>query len=75
MARSRRKTPIAGVTTAASDKAFKTQEHRRARRALRTLDLTVDDLPQEKQFGDPWRSDKDGKHPFDPTERPELMRK
>lgn len=75
MSRSHRKTPIIGVTKAPSDKTFKTGEHRRARRALNQTDLTADDAPHEKQFGDPWRADKDGKHPFDPKERPELMRK
>ena len=39
------------------------------------IDLTADDAPHEKQFGDPWRADKDGKHPFNPKEYPELMRK
>lgn len=72
MSRSRRKTPIIGITTVPSDKAFKTSEHRRA---LRQTDLTEDDAPHEKQFGDPWDGDKDGKRPFDPKERPELMRK
>lgn len=75
MSRSHRKTPIIGVTKAPSDKAFKTTEHRRARRALKQIDLTADDAPHEKQFGDPWRADKDGKHPFDPKECPELVRK
>ncbi len=75
MSRSHRKTPIIGVTKAPSDKTFKTREHRRARRALNQIDLTADDAPHEKQFGDPWRADKDGKHPFDPKECPELMRK
>ena len=35
MARSRRKNPGCGTTTAASDKPFKQQEHRRERAALR----------------------------------------
>lgn len=33
MSRSKRRTPKTGITTAASDKAFKTAEHRRERRA------------------------------------------
>lgn len=75
MSRSHRKTPIIGVTKAPSDKTFKTAKHRRARRALNQIDLTADDAPHAKQFGDPWRADKDGKHPFNPKEYPELMRK
>lgn len=75
MSRSHRKTPTIGVTKAPSDKAFKPSEHRRARRALNQIDLTADDAPHEKQFDDPWRTDKDGKLPFDPKEYPELMRK
>ncbi|MBK5945223.1 hypothetical protein CCR83_01865 [Rhodobacter veldkampii DSM 11550] len=75
MSRSHRKTPIIGVTKAPSDKAFKAIEHRRARRALNQIDQTANDAPHEKQFGDSWRADKDGKHPFDPRECPELMRK
>lgn len=64
MSRSRRKTPISGVTTARSDKLFKRVEHRRERRAVRhVLDVTVDDvgIPGRKLFGDPWNSQKDGK--------------
>ncbi|NCU19630.1 hypothetical protein EOM89_02590 [Candidatus Falkowbacteria bacterium] len=75
MSRSHRKTPIIGVTKAPSDKAFKTSEHRRVRRALNQIDQTANDAPHEKQFGDLWRADKDGKHPFDPKECLELMRK
>lgn len=75
MFRSHRKTPIIGVTKAPSDKKFKTIEHRRARRALSQIDLTEDNMLHEKQFGAPWRANKDGKHPFDPRECPELMRK
>jgi len=75
MSRSHRRTPIIGVTKAPSDKVFKIKEHRRARRALKKIDLTEDDVPHEKQFGDPWRADKDGKNLFAPKECPELMRK
>ncbi|WP_303704496.1 hypothetical protein [Celeribacter baekdonensis] len=75
MSRSHSKTPIIGVAKAPSDKAFKTSEHRRARRALNQIDLTEDDVPHKKQFSDPWHADKDGKHPFSPKECPELIRK
>jgi hypothetical protein len=56
MSRSRRKTPIFGITTAKSDKEFKVREHRRARRAQRQ---GVEAHP--KACGDPWKSVKDGK--------------
>jgi hypothetical protein len=37
MSRSRRKTPIFGMTTAESDKPFKVAEHRAERRAYRAI--------------------------------------
>jgi hypothetical protein len=37
MSRSRRKTPIIGMTTAPSDKAFKVDEHRAERHAVRAV--------------------------------------
>lgn len=46
MSRSHRKTPICGMTTAASDKAFKKTEHKRARRAVNARDLELDDAPR-----------------------------
>jgi hypothetical protein len=75
MSRSRKKTPVAATTTAASDKAFKQMEHRRARRAVKALDLTESDPPEPKAFGDPWNSQKDGKIYFDADRHPDLMRK
>ena len=75
MSRSRKKTPVAAITTAASDKAFKQSEHRRARRAVKALDLTESDPPGEKAFGDPWSSCKDGKSRFDRRTHHELLRK
>jgi len=74
MSRSRRKTPVSGITTAESDKAFKVAEHRRARRATRAA-LPVSEGPIPKQFGNPWASAKDGKKRFDPAAHPKLMRK
>lgn len=50
MSRSYRKTPICGMTTAASDKAFKKAEHKRARRAVSACDQP----PAGKSFGNPW---------------------
>ena len=75
MSRSRRKTPVTAVTTKASDKAFKQHEHRRARRAVKALDLMESEPPGDKAFGDPWNSRKDGKSRFDADRHPEFMRK
>lgn len=60
MSRSRKRTPIRGMTTAESDKPFKRIEHRRERRVVRSRILD-EDLPSPKAFGNPWKSDKDGK--------------
>lgn len=75
MSRSHRKTPIAAITTAESDKAFKQLENRRARRSVKTLDLTEDEPQAAKAFGDPWKSEKDGKAHFDAKKHPKMMRK
>ncbi|OYW34842.1 MAG: hypothetical protein B7Z41_00725 [Rhizobiales bacterium 12-66-7] len=62
MARSKRRTPIFGNTTAESDKKFKRAENRRARRCARvSLGIGGDPAPA-KAFGSPWDSEKDGKH-------------
>lgn len=62
MSRSRRRTPIAGHTTARSDKWFKSSEHRRERAAVRSaLSDDADVLPHPNEFGSPWASPKDGK--------------
>lgn len=60
MARSRKKVPIHGITCAESDKPFKRIEHRRERRAVRAR-ILEEELPPPKAFGNPWKSDKDGK--------------
>ena len=75
MSRSRRRTPICGVTTARSDKACKRRANRQARRALSALDLAAEDPLGAKLFGDPWTSEKDGKQWFDAARFPEEMRK
>jgi len=73
MSRSRRKTPIAGVTTASSDKQFKKAEHSRERVTARIAVVRGDDPPHRKSFGDPWKGDKDGKLYW--PDRPKLLRK
>ncbi len=75
MARSYRKTPICGMTKAASDKAFKKAEHKRARRALSACDLEFDDAPADKLFRNPWGAPKDGKQWIDQARFPDIMRK
>lgn len=75
MSRSYRKTPIIGMTTKDSDKPFKKAEHKRARRAVNARDLSTDDPPAEKQFGNPWGAPKDGKQWVDAKRFPEIMRK
>ncbi|GFE65100.1 hypothetical protein [Litoreibacter roseus] len=75
MSRSRRKTPITGITKAESDKRFKKVEHKRARQKLKAADLTEYTQPDPKAFGNPWASDKDGKQRIDPDKFPDLMRK
>lgn len=61
MSRSTRKTPISGITTADSDKFFKVKEHRRERRSARVALEAGREPPASKAFGDPWKSQKDGK--------------
>lgn len=61
MSRSRRKTPIFGITTAESDKWFKSHENRRQRRVVK-IEVEMGVSPTAaKAFGNPWSSTKDGK--------------
>lgn len=75
MSRSRRKTPIVGMTTAESDKPFKEAEHRRERRSVRAAVKQLEDAPDPKLFGNPCHAEKDGKQWLDLSHRGELMRK
>jgi hypothetical protein len=77
MSRSRRKTPIRGITTAQSEKQDKRIANRRLRRRVRSA-LRVDPdapLPLLREVSNPWRMDKDGKMLVDPARHPEFMRK
>lgn len=66
MSRSRKKTPIFGITTARSDKPFKKAEHQRERSAVKkALAQRKELLPHPKKFGNPWASPKDGRKWFD----------
>jgi hypothetical protein len=64
------------MTMSESDKPYKQQENRRARRVLRSLPVADEDevLPTAKDFGDPWGGPKDGKQ-FVRSAEPKLMRK
>ncbi|MGF7004533.1 hypothetical protein [Aminobacter sp. BE322] len=74
MSRSRRKTPIIGITTAETDKPFKQAEHRRERRAVKAVIKTGEEPPAPKAFGNPWDGQKDGKQ-WIADNVPELLRK
>ena len=72
MSRSKRRTPISCVC-ADSDKLFKQAEHRRERTAVRVAVEQGSEPPSPREFGDPWKGQKDGKL-YEPG-RPELLRK
>jgi len=76
MARSTRKTPVRGITTADSEKADKAASHRKLRRvAKQMITPTLETpLPTEQQLTDPWSMAKDGKARFDAGKHPKLMR-
>lgn len=78
MSRSRKRTPICGITTAISEKQNKRHYSRRYRRAckmlLRSHDLS-ELLPILKEFSDVWTMDKDGKNWFNAEHFPKYMRK
>lgn len=78
MSRSRRKTPVTGITTATSEKQDKRSANRRLRRRVKQrLDESpeIDVLPLKREISNVWAMDKDGKFRFDPERYPELMRK
>jgi hypothetical protein len=79
MSRSRRKTPICGITTAASEKLEKRKYNRAfrhaTRRFLRHAEPEDDLPPQLRDYSDPWAMSKDGKTYFDPRRFPECLRK
>jgi len=79
---SKRKTPVCGVTSAASEKADKLAWHRRLRRASRQRIVQAGEdsdatalLPQPKDVSNPWSMSKDGKRRFEPSRVPSKMRK
>lgn len=78
MSRSRRKTPVCGITTAKTEKQDKRIANRRVRRSVRQemkTDPSAEVLPLKREVSDVWAMDKDGKVRFDPEQHPETMRK
>lgn len=78
MARSKRKTPIRGITTAESDKKDKQLAHRRYRRKMKAVLQQVPDaeiFPSLRELSNPWNMRKDGKIRFDPKQYPKDIRK
>lgn len=69
MSRSRRKTPIIGMTTEPSEKQFKRQEHKRMRAKVRSEDIEAN----PREFKTSW-GPKDGKQ-YLGKEMPHLLRK
>jgi hypothetical protein len=78
MSRSRKKTPITGITTATSEKQDKRIANRRERRINRIILQTTGDETQlrlKREISNVWAFDKDGKRRFDPRKYPKSMRK
>lgn len=78
MSRSRKKTPISGITKADSEKDDKRLAHRRLRRRVnQTLSVRpeVEVLPVLREVSDPWTMPKDGKYWYDPRRFPGVLRK
>ena len=77
MSRSRRKTPIAGVTAAPSDKFSKAVSNRAHRQAVKQSTAADPETPPPTmaQAMDRWSMAKEGKIRFDPRDSPKRMRK
>ena len=78
MSRSRRKTNICGITTAASEKADKQKANRAERHKVKSAMVTkneIEVLPTKRETSNVWAMAKDGKIYFDASKNPKLMRK
>jgi len=75
MSRSRKSTPITGITCAESEKRDKQLAHRRHRRAVNVAVVTGEEPPDERLYVDPWGMAKDGKQWLSPEWRDKGMRK
>jgi hypothetical protein len=79
MSRSRRHSPITGITTARSEKLFKQASNQvlrqKQKKAMRD-DPNAAVLPlRSREAVDPWKGPTDGKLHFNPRKHPRLMRK
>lgn len=75
MSRSRKSTPITGITTAESEAIGKRIWHRRYRRAANMAVDAGKDVPDEREHSDVWLLAKDGKQWLSPEWRDKGMRK
>ena len=78
MSRSKRRTPVCGMTGAASEKQDKRLYNRRYRRVCKQAihaDPARELLPLLREYSNPGAMGKDGKYRFNPRDRPELLRK
>jgi hypothetical protein len=78
MSRSKRRTPVCGMTSASSEKQDKRLYNRRYRRVCKQAihaDPAQELLPLLREYSNTGAMDKDGKVRFDPRARPELLRK
>lgn len=78
MSRSRKKTPISGITTADSEKYDKRLAHRRLRRRVKqtlAVQPEADVLPALREVSDPWTMPKDGRYWYDPNRFSGVLRK
>jgi hypothetical protein len=75
MSRSRRHTPVTGITKSESDKRGKVLAHRRQRRRVRTAMASGNaEIVTRRKAGDVWGFAKDGQQRFDPRRCPQLRR-
>lgn len=77
MSHSFKKTPVCGITTAASEKADKRKANRRLRRVIRQklLGGEADIMPNLREVSNVWSFAKDGKQYFDRRKSADLLRK
>jgi hypothetical protein len=76
MSRSRRRSPVCGITCSESDRPGKDIAHRAQRAAERAaLARGADVMPIPRETSNFWCFPKDGKQRFNPRAHPSLMRK
>ena len=78
MSRSKKRTPVAAMTGACSEKQDKRSYNRHYRRVCEQflhVNPEGEPLPHLREYSNPWMMAKDGKVWFDPEQYPERMRK